>query len=90
MKTSPSTIFENFKHVKTTGTSILDRTYFATIDVIVVTGYFFWKKEIKISDVVICRDPGMPWFFIDSGELVIGYEVEKLARSYTARTGIKV
>jgi len=89
MKNSPRVRYENFELIKTTGNSALDTVFFATVDVYVTTGHLFWKKEIKVGNAEICKKYGGNWFFVDSGEFAIGYEIDKLARSYTAKTGIE-
>lgn len=57
--------------------------YKATVDV--ETG-ILWKKKVVNREVQ--RKVGEYWFFVDTGRFCPDLQVENLARSYTARTGI--
>lgn len=72
----------NFRLDRVEGDWIVNRKYFASVDV--ETGWLFWKKVERKN---ICRPFGGFYFFVDSGEFAPVLEVEKLARSWSAKTG---
>jgi len=74
----------NFKFKGMTGTSALDKVFYATIDV--QTGMLWWKKTQQME---IQRKFGDFWFFVETGEYTPGLTVHELARSYTAKSGIE-
>lgn len=71
----------NFELVNTTGEGI-NRVFFALVDV--QTGYLWWKKTKRVG---VCRNFANYWFFIETGEWCPRHAVQKLARSWTAKTG---
>ena len=75
----------NFEYIATKGKSPLDWKYFAMVDIEI--GFLFWKKIIRRQ---VCRNYCGDWFFIDDGKLTPGFHLQRLARSFTAKTGIEV
>jgi len=69
-----------------TGTHVgrykMDKEFYATVDV--ETGYLWWKKTQEFE---IRRSYGRHWYFVETGRYTPFYDVEELARSYTAKTG---
>lgn len=72
----------NFVLERVEGTSILNRKYFATVDC--QSGLLFWKKTMRRN---ICREYAGFWHFADTGKFTPGFQVEALARAWTAQTG---
>lgn len=80
----------NFKLIETTGTSPLNWSFRATVDVITYTesGALWWKKKTRhIRNREIARKYAGFWFFVDDGIFTPGGEAETLARAFTAQTG---
>jgi len=71
----------NFELVETKGSDSLDKQFLATVDV--ETGFLWWKKtkNVKIRKKFACH-----WFFEETGKWTPGWEVEDLARAWTAKT----
>ena len=78
-------ILKNFKHTETKGTTALDKVFFAEVEV--ETGRLFWKKTSRRA---IRRTFAGCWHFVDSGEFTPTFQAERLARAYTAQTGVEV
>ena len=74
--------FSNFKLEARTGARYSDYVFFASVDV--TTGFLFWKKTERKN---ISRKIGDYWFFVENGKFTPGFQVEELARSWTAKTG---
>ena len=74
--------FSNFKLEARAGQSYSDYVFYASVDV--TTGFLFWKKTERKN---IYREYGKNWFFVESGKFTPGFQVEELARSWTAKTG---
>jgi len=72
----------NFKLEKTTGKSVLDKVFTASVDV--TTGILFWKKTERKQ---ITRKYAGYWHFTDTGVFTTGRDVENLARAWKANTG---
>lgn len=70
----------NFVLVETAGNTVFK----ATVEV--ETGILFWKKR-KTKE--IHREYVGFWFFVDTGKQTPGFVVERLARSWKAKTGQK-
>ena len=75
----------NFQYIKTTGDSLNDWKFFATVDV--ETGFAWWKKKTTKE---ICRNYASHWFFLDTGDVAPGDGIKKMARSYSARNNIEL
>ena len=74
----------NFKLIKTEGTNPTDWRYYASIDV-ETRGIMFWRKHIETKKII--RKFACFWHFVDTGKYTPMYEVENLARAWTAQTG---
>ena len=74
--------FSNFTLDKTEGNSPTSWVYRASVDV--ETGMLFWKKKERKT---IRREYCGHWHFVDTGKFTPGYDVEELARAWTAQTG---
>ena len=74
--------FSNFKLTEMKGTTAINKEFFATVDV--ETGVLFWKRK---STRKIRRVYGGFWHFVDTGKYTPNYQVEDLARAWTAHTG---
>ena len=79
----------NFKYIETTGDSLINRKYRATVEVTTSTGFGPWKKKTTEQREVMREYFGF-WFFVDTGEFTPHDTVEALARSFSARTGIEL
>jgi hypothetical protein len=75
----------NFRLIETRGNILLDREYFAEVDV--ETGRLWWKK---ITRRRIRRKFIGFWHFVDTGELIPGGQAENLARAWEAQTGERI
>jgi hypothetical protein len=71
----------NFKLIEKKKVNVLTDIYIAEVDV--TTGIFKKKTERK----VVCRETCGSWFWQDTGKFTPNFEVEKLARIYTSKTG---
>ena len=74
--------FSNFELTKTEGSGPTNWRFFAYVDV--TTSGFFWKKTERRS---IARFYVGLWLFMDSGEYTPGFEVDRLAKVWTLKTG---
>lgn len=73
----------NFRLIVTHhGSWIGEKEYHASVDV--ETGYLWWKKTEKLE---IRRKYAGMWYFVETGIFTPGFEVENLARAWTAKTG---
>ena len=75
----------NFKviEVKELGGVLRDTVTIAEVDV--TTGFLKWKKTVRKR---VCKEKySVNWYYEDTGEFTEGFHVEKLARSFSARTG---
>ena len=74
----------NFKLVDVIGKSPIDLKYKALVDVTTKKGLL--RKKITEQKEVFKTYAGS-WYFIDSGELTPGYQVENLVRKLVAEKG---
>ena len=72
----------NFVLTDTTGTSLVDRVFHATVDI--ETGVLWWKKK---KCVKMIRVYAGFWHFVETGQFTPVIQAEALARSWTAKTG---
>jgi len=79
--------FSNFELTKVTGTVILDKEYFANVDVHTTTGFWLWKTTSTIKRKIRREGVSVYWHFIDSGKMIYGPQVRDLARAWAAQTG---
>lgn len=77
MSTVRITSIANFRR---TGRNELDWMYWA--DAQVEIGAWFWKKSFTRK---VCRKYADYWFFVDSGEMTPGFQMEQLARAAEAQ-----
>lgn len=75
----------NFKLITTKGRSIIDRMFYATVDV--ETGILWWKK--KETKEIFKGQFNVFWAFRDSGDFTPGRQAEKLSRAYEAEHNIR-
>jgi hypothetical protein len=71
----------NFELIEVKRVSVGTVMYIAEIDV--TKGIFKKNTERK----VVCRETCGSWFWQDTGKFTPSFEVEKLARIYTSKTG---
>lgn len=77
-------IVSDFQFEKAIGNTLHNKKFVATVEV--TTGVLFWKKTVRRK---VMREYCGVWFFVDNGEFTPGFQVEKLARSWSANTGIE-
>jgi len=72
----------NFELVGMDGNNALNKVFYALVDV--ETGVLWWKKTERVG---IRKEYASNWYFTETGEWCPGYDVDALARAWTAKTG---